>query len=88
MQEARTTTNNIVRSVPNSELSCKGTKRIATMTHEQLVAYDNKRAIKEWHKELAKQAPSAGAATQGGILPLRASFLSQRLQERFAHLLN
>ena len=46
----------------------------------------DKRARMEWQKGLAKQNPTAGAFTQSEVRPLQASFLSDRLKARFAHL--
>ena len=62
------------RTVPKSKAaeSCKGTKRINTLTHDQLVAYDNMRARKR----------------PLNILPPQSNILSSKLRERFAHLLD
>ncbi len=78
-------------SEPSKKRSCDSTntspkRSITTLTHDQLLAYDNKRARLDWRRKLAKQDPAAGHFAQGEIRPLQPSFLSQRLKERFAHL--
>ena len=62
-----------------------GVKRIATQTFEQLQAVDDKRALKEIRRSMTKSSKHVTPAHS--ILPPQSNILSQKLRERFAHLL-
>ncbi len=63
----------------------KGIKRIAFQSFDQLQAFDDKRAAKERRRNMTKSSSCNTPAHN--ILPPQSNILSQRLRERFAHLL-
>ena len=63
----------------------RGTKRIAFQSFDQLQAFDDKRAAKERRRNITKSSSCRTLAHN--ILPPQSNILSQRLKERFAHLL-
>ena len=63
----------------------RGTKRIAFQSFDQLQAFDDKRAAKERRRNMTKSSSCHTPAHN--ILPPQSNILSQRLKERFAHLL-
>ena len=63
-----------------------GSKRIATHTFEQLIAYDNMRATKQLRTSMNSSSKVAKSASN--ILPPQSNILSHKLREKFAYLLN
>ncbi len=58
------------------------------MTHNELVYYDLKRARKESNMASAKPTPATVTLSKHDTIMLSPNILSNKLKERFAHLLS
>ena len=80
--------NNKYTSKQTSSSSVKGTKRIATMTYEELTAHDDLRTTREISARLLGEATRTSAAgSPHNILPPQSNILSPGLRKRFAYML-